>query len=170
VKVVRPAGPCDLATIQEIERSAGERFREIGMPEIADDEPAPLAELQEYADTGRAWVVLDDDERPAGFALVDVLGGCAHLEEIAVRRDAQGRGFGRRLLDQVVAWARDSDLPAVTLTTFRDVPWNGPYYERQGYRVLAEEELTPDLVAKRAVEAAHGLDPDARVCMRLDLR
>ena len=60
-------------------------------------------------------------------------------------------------------------MPAVTLTTFRDVPWNAPYYERLGFRSLSETELTPELAEVRAREAEPGLDPETRVCMRLDL-
>ena len=44
-------------------------------------------------------------------------------------------------------------MPAVTLTTFRDVPWNAPYYERLGFRTLAADEITPGLAAIRAHEA-----------------
>ena len=60
-------------------------------------------------------------------------------------------------------------MPAVTLTTFRDVPFNGPWYRRYGFRDLAEAELTPDLRAIREEEGEAGLDNDARACMRLEL-
>ncbi|MZD06511.1 GNAT family N-acetyltransferase, partial [Streptomyces sp. SID5785] len=55
------------------------------------------------------------------------------------------------------------------LTTFRDVEWNAPYYARLGFRVLAEDEVTPGLARIRAAEAAHGLDRWPRVCMRREL-
>ena len=60
-------------------------------------------------------------------------------------------------------------LDALTLTTFRDVPWNAPYYRRCGFRVLDEQEWTPGLRAIREREAGHGLDRWPRVCMRRDL-
>jgi hypothetical protein len=63
--------------------------------------------------------------------------------------------------------ARGDDL--VTLTTFRDVPWNAPYYERIGYRALREDEIGPELRALMAREAGHGLDPALRVAMAVDL-
>ena len=49
------------------------------------------------------------------------------------------------------------------------MPWNAPFYERRGFRVLAEHELTAGLVARRAAEAAAGLVPDLRVAMRRDV-
>ena len=57
----------------------------------------------------------------------------------------------------------------MTLTTFRDVPWNGPYYERCGFRVVEPGELGPGLRRIRAAEVARGLDAEPRVAMRQDL-
>jgi hypothetical protein len=73
---------------------------------------------------------------------------------------------GRRLLDEVTAWARTHDLTAVTLTTFHNVPWNRPLYEHVGFVVMDGAEIGPALRALVAEEAAHGLDPTQRVCMR----
>jgi N-acetylglutamate synthase-like GNAT family acetyltransferase len=81
----------------------------------------------------------------------------------------RGSGVGRALMERVSAWARESGMPAVTLTTFDDVPWNAPLYRHLGFRVLGEDELGPGLRAVRDAETAHGLDPARRVCMRLEL-
>jgi hypothetical protein len=56
----------------------------------------------------------------------------------------------------------------VTLSTFRDVPWNGPFYRKHGFRDLQPSEWTPSLRAIRKHEAEHGLRVDARVFMRHD--
>ena len=74
------------------------------------------------------------------------------------------RGVGRALVDEVVAWTAAQDLPSVTLTTFRDVPWNGPYYEKLGFQVVTT--LTPALQALIDEQATWGLDPSLRVVMR----
>ena len=60
-------------------------------------------------------------------------------------------------------------MPAMTLATFRDVPWNGTLYRHLGFRFLDHDTLGPELAAVRAHETAIGLDPATRVCMRLDL-
>lgn len=57
-------------------------------------------------------------------------------------------------------------LPELRLTTFAEVPWNGPYYARLGFEVLPAERLTEGLRAIRATEAAKGLDAWPRVVMR----
>jgi GNAT superfamily N-acetyltransferase len=167
--LVRGAVAGDGQALQEIERLAGQRFREVGLGWVADDEPASLATLAGYADDGRAWVAVDDAGTPIGYVLVDVVDGCAHVEQVSVRPDHQGAGVGRRLLDQVRAWAIETGRPAVTLTTFSDVPWNRPLYEHLGFRVLSETEIGPELRGVRETEAAHGLDPSTRVCMRREL-
>jgi ribosomal protein S18 acetylase RimI-like enzyme len=104
-----------------------------------------------------------------GYVLVDEVDGNAHVQEVSVRPDRQGQGVGRALLDRVRVWAIESGRSAISLTTFAEVPWNRPLYEHLGFRVLAEEEIGPELRAVREVETAHGLDPATRVCMRLDL-
>jgi ribosomal protein S18 acetylase RimI-like enzyme len=142
------------------------------MPAIAAAEPEPLEALVAYRRAGRAWVLVPDDDpagSPVAYTLVDVVDGAAHVEQISVDPGFARRGLGRRLLDHVAAEARGEGRSAMTLTTFRDVPWNAPYYERCGFRVLAEHELGPELRTKREAEAALGLDPALRVCMRREL-
>jgi GNAT superfamily N-acetyltransferase len=167
--VIRPPRLDELAALQDIERAAGALFLDVGLERVAADDPASIDELTAYLATGRAWAVYVDDV-PVGYALVDVVDATAHLEQLSVRPEHGRQGLGAALLSHVCSWARAQGFAAVTLTTFTSVPWNAPYYERHGFRALREDELTPELRALRAAEAAHGLDPDLRVCMRLDLR
>lgn len=60
-------------------------------------------------------------------------------------------------------------LPALTLVTFRGVPWNAPHYERLGFRELAAAEITPGLAALAAAAAQGSRDRSVRVCMRRDI-
>jgi hypothetical protein len=78
------------------------------------------------------------------------------------------QGIGTALVSAVCAWAVAKGLGAVTLTTFRDVAWNAPFYRRFGFRVI--DDLTPGLAAIRTREHALGDDDlGPRVAMRLDL-
>jgi hypothetical protein len=56
-------------------------------------------------------------------------------------------------------------LDALTLTTYSEVPWNGPYYERLGFRYLAPEEQRCGLRAIRERERQAGLDAWPRAAM-----
>lgn len=169
VAAVRPTRAGDVARLQDIERRAGARFRAVGLPQVADHEPASVDELTAYASDGRSWVAVDDADTPIGYVLVDVVDGFAHIEQVSVLPEHQGGGVGRALVAQATAWAVTQHLAAVALTTFRDVPWNAPLYRRLGFRDLTEDELGPELQELRAEEAAHGLDPTQRVCMRAEL-
>lgn len=168
--IIRPATPADAAKLQEIERLAGERFREVGLTWVAEDEPPSLETLATYANAGRCWIA-DDNGTPCGYLLVNEVDEYAHIEQVSVRPDYQGQGIGRALINQAEAWAIDNGRVALTLTTFTDVPWNRPLYEHLGFRVLSADELGPGLTFIRdQEEAAHGLDPATRVVMRRDVR
>ena len=166
--MIRRALVTELPSLQHIERAAGESFRDIGMGEVADDEPLSIDELRGYLDDERVWVFVQD-ERPVGYLLVDIVDGNAHIEQVSVHPGYGHRGIGRALIEQTFRWSREHGYPAVTLTTFREVPWNGPYYRRLGFRELSAAELTPGLQRLREHEAAKGLDQWPRECLRLDL-
>ena len=157
---IRKAATTDYPRLQEIERSAGEMFRAVGMAAIADDEPFSDAELDEYRRAGRAWVAAGEDDVAMGYLVADLVDGNLHIEQVSVDPRHARRGVGRLLIDHAAALG----WPALTLTTFADVPWNAPYYRRLGFVVVDDPE--PELEAVRKREAAHGLDRWPRVCMR----
>jgi GNAT superfamily N-acetyltransferase len=166
---VRAARDDDLPALRSIERAAGRSFARLGMTLVAEDEPPPIEELGAYHREGRAWVRTDGDDRPVAYLLGDEVDGCAHLEQVTVHPDWAHRRLGQQLLERLRAWATERHLPAITLTTFTDVPWNGPYYQRLGFRVVDEAQLTPGLRRIRSSEADRGLDAWPRAAMRLDL-
>lgn len=166
---IRAAQADELPRLREIERAAGRAFRDLGMPEIADDEPASLDELARYQRDGLAWVAVAADGPPLAYLLADRVDGALHVEQVSVHPDAARRGVGRALLDHAAGFAAAEGLPALTLTTFAEVPWNAPYYRRLGFHQLAEPELGPGLREIRSREAARGLDCWGRVCLRREV-
>jgi GNAT superfamily N-acetyltransferase len=105
---------------------------------------------------------------PVGFAQVGEADGNAHLEELAVLPGHMRQGLGTRLVEEACAWAAEHGYPAITLTTYADVPWNAPYYERLGFAVV--DDFGPDVRERRDHEAAVGLDTvGPRVVMRRPL-
>ncbi|GAB2992940.1 GNAT family N-acetyltransferase [Saccharothrix stipae] len=155
---LRPARTDELPSLPPIERASGEPFRDFGMPEIADDDPMPLSTLEHL----HVWVAADP--HPVAWVAVEVVDGAAHVEQLSVHPDHARRGIGAALLDHVERWAATRGLTALTLTTFRDIPWNGPYYRRLGFHEVTD--LSPGLTAIVAAEAARGLAPETRVCLR----
>jgi ribosomal protein S18 acetylase RimI-like enzyme len=159
--VVRNATVDDVASLQAVDVAARQRFREIDDPRIAraaDDQPYNADGLTRAATEQRVWVAVDDLGAVIGFALACVIDGEGHLDELAVTPAHGRRGVGRALVDAVLAWSAARGLPSVTLITFRDVAWNGPYYEKLGFEVVAE--LSPALQAALDQGEAWGVKRD----------
>ena len=156
---VRRADPSEFEGLADVEIAAGIRFAEIGF-EFAD--PTPVARC------GRTPAVVLVAGRPAvGFAWIEVLDGRAHLEELAVLPEHGRAGLGRSLVEAAAAWAGEAGYPAITLATYRDVPWNGPFYARCGFSVLPRWRWTPGLRRIRRRERRAGIDDfGPRVVMR----
>jgi len=166
---LRAATAQDAPLLQEIELATHEQFREVGHPEAADDGADPLDVLISYAAARRSWVAVDRADRPIGYVLVDIVDGSAHISQVTVRPDCQGKGTGRLLVERVKGFARDNGLRAITLTTYSDVPWNRPLYEHLGFEVLVEADIGAELRDIRFQEADRGFGPEGRVAMRLDI-
>lgn len=163
---VRAAEAADVERMRAIEVAAGALFADIGLHTIASDDPPEPAALLAHVADGTAWVATDDEGVVVGYAIASVVDDEGHLDQVSVVPEAGGRGFGRQLIERVCAWATEAGFVAVTLTTFRDVPWNGPIYARMGFQDLADAELGPGLAAIRRAEIARGLDVVPRIAMR----
>ncbi|MDT0443127.1 GNAT family N-acetyltransferase [Streptomyces johnsoniae] len=163
---LRDTRAADLPSLQDIERAAGEPFRGIGMADVADDPPPSVAELERHLRAGLSWVAADSADRPVAYLVAERVDGALHIEQVSVHPANARRGVGRSLIEHAAGHAVTAGLPALTLTTFADVPWNAPYYLRCGFAVLPEDAVGPGLREIRRREAAHGLDRWPRVCMR----
>ncbi|WP_206779380.1 GNAT family N-acetyltransferase [Frankia sp. EI5c] len=179
--VVRAARESDIEAMRFVEQAAGQLFLQVGMPEVAADPPFAPDVLLGYVRRGQAWVSPaaglgaggtgggPDPGDPVGYALVDLMAGSLHLEQLSVRPDHGRCGRGAALFAAVCGQARLLGYPRVTLSTFRDVPWNAPLYARWGAQPLAAAEIDVELAAVVERERAHGLDPSGRLLMAVDL-
>lgn len=159
----------DIPLLPAIERSAAQSFRQIpALAWLAESEVISPERHRLFLETDHSLLAVAD-ERPIGFLLTEPLDDALFIVEIAVHQAWQGRGIGCMMLEQVIESARQAAYPAVTLTTFRDVPWNAPFYTRLGFSMLSELRLPAGLAAKRALETEHGLPPETRCAMRLTL-
>lgn len=159
---VRPVTPADLPLLERIEHDADTAFVErFG----ATDWPAATPGEVRAADPGFI-LVAEVDGATVGFAHVlepapeaadaTDLPPLAHLEQLAVEPAAGRRGIGTLLLADAarIAGARGAEL--VTLRTYDDVPWNGPFYRARGYSNFVADRAF--LSCLPAAEHAEGID------------
>ncbi len=161
VSTVRWAEAGELRGLADVERAADGLFEQAGIVF-----PPGTTMIEEVGDPGR---VLVEGTPPAGFALLGWVDGNVHLDQLAVRPASMRQGIGGRLVAAVLDHARACGAPSVTLTTFRDVPWNAPWYARHGFDVLPEPEWGPELRALVEHERELGIELAPRVAMRAAL-
>jgi GNAT superfamily N-acetyltransferase len=170
---IRLARPDEIARLREIEDEAGEMFSGLGLIDDTLDGAFPIDDLARLVGMGQVWVGCTEDgaesDRPVGMVIASAREGAAYVEELDVMPKFGRRGLGSCLLASVCEWAQDQRYASVTLSTFRDVPWNGPFYRKRGFRELRPEEWTPGMWAIREREAQHGLRVDTRVFMRREI-
>jgi lincosamide nucleotidyltransferase A/C/D/E len=158
------ARPADIPALAAIELAAG-ALLEGHAPASVLNEPTSEAEVRHAQEMGLLWVARDGDV-PVGFAHVEMLApDLPHLEELDVHPEHGRCGLGTTLVRAVCEWARRAGYATLTLTTFRDVPWNMPFYARLGFVELAAATLRPELAAVVRNEAARGLAAERRVVM-----
>jgi predicted N-acetyltransferase YhbS len=170
---IRAAEPHEADAMAAVEAAAAQRFHAIGMSHIAASPPTDRADLLARIAAQRALVAVDAAETLVAFAIYRMLDPARlYLEELDVLPACAGQRIGARLIDAVAARGCDAGASELLLSTFRDAPWNAPYYRRLGFEVLADDALDPLLAEVRAHHVAGGLDETQRVFMRraLDAR
>ena len=136
------------------------------MPEALFEDFSSPDNYAPHLAAGTLWV-MDVAGGAVAFLAASAYGDRLHIEEFDVSLEQQGRGIGRRMLEHVVDWARAKGFVCLSLTTFRSIPWNGPFYARAGFREWPEEDAPATIRQSLTKEAAMGLKD--RWAMRLDL-
>jgi GNAT superfamily N-acetyltransferase len=155
----------DLSRLPGIELAAA-RLLVGHAPESVLNETTSLEVLLAAQREGHLWVALKEDV-PVGFAHLEVIERDAvHLEELDVHPDHGRRGLGAKLVLRACEWAASHGYQSITLTTFRDVPWNMPFYARLGFGIVTPEQLSAALRTVVDAESRRGLNPSRRVVMK----
>ena len=162
---IAPARQKDLPRLASIELAAARLL--VGYaPESVLRETTSQHELRDALSKGLLWVALANDD-PVGFAHIELLEPTvAHLKELDVHPSHGRRGLGTKLIETVCEWAAAANYGWVTLTTFREAPWNMPFYAKVGFEEIPRQELTSVLLSILREEGDRGLDPARRVAMR----
>ncbi|MFL1550509.1 GNAT family N-acetyltransferase [Pseudomonas sp. D47] len=159
---IRIALPDDAPLLPRIELSAAQVFRALdGLSWLADTVTMSVERHRQLIALSTCWVVVDADAQPQGFLSAERQGDALHIHEVSVAQAMQGQGWGRKLVETAMESARSTPLRSVTLTTFKHVPWNAPFYSRLGFKPEVDQRLA-DILAD---EYTHGFEPDSRCAM-----
>lgn len=169
---VRRARAADLKHLAPIEEAGGPLFEGAFGALTGDPLMSPAPRGGDRDDTPGFLLVVGPVGEPVGFAHVEVVDGLAHLAHLAqlsVRPDAMRQGIGSALVRAAMREAWDLGYDRLSLTTYRDLPWNGPFYAQLGFVEAAHPE--PFEVHRREHERWIGLDRHGpRVVMEVALR
>jgi ribosomal protein S18 acetylase RimI-like enzyme len=110
-------------------------------------------------------VAVDRDNAVVGFAITREVDDTIYLQEMDVDPAHGRQGIGTGLVETVCDWARLHDHNAISLSTFRDLPWNAHFYAKLGFRILDESELKLGFQQIRRQELEAGLPISERVIM-----
>ena len=163
--LIRPAAAAEIFRLQEIERAAAELFRGSGLIDI--DHMAVVSLTDHVAAiTAGLSLVCEMDNRVAGFAMGEWQGRDAYLHELDVDPAFQKRGAGAALVRAFVEAARTRGARDIYLATFREPPWNAPFYRKLGFHDVARADYLPWMTALEESQASF-LDLSTRVFMKL---
>ncbi|WP_424831413.1 GNAT family N-acetyltransferase [Ruegeria sp.] len=97
--------------------------------------PAPMvADFASLIDSEHVYVAVDLDDDILGFIAFFQRGDHMFLENVAVRRNATGRGVGKRLIEFCEEVAKDANLGSVKLYTNEKMTENLSLYPHLGYQ------------------------------------
>jgi ribosomal protein S18 acetylase RimI-like enzyme len=141
--VIREGRRDDLNLLANIELEAGQLFPASRIPQ--PDVTYPLSALEQSVNEELLFVV-EVERQVVGFAACSRSGDRLHLDEVSVHPEHGRRGYGRALVERVIDEARKRGLTGVSLTTFADIPWNGPFYASMGFSAVPEAALDETLL------------------------
>jgi GNAT superfamily N-acetyltransferase len=166
---VRNAMDRDFPDIQSVQRAAAARFREVDMPEVADRPVLGTDLLARFCAEG-VLLVATFERRVVAFVACAPLDDALHIAEIDVVPTHAGHRLGALLLDHVDAVAAARHIGRLTLATYRNVPWNAPYYARLGFRECTLTVLGSQHGHVWRQQGESGLDLSKRLFMQRQTR
>jgi len=128
----------DLRLLPAIEREAAKLFP---AGRLANPDATLPRVVLESANSGRLLFVAEVDETVVGFVACRIVDDFLHLMEVSVHPSHSRAGIGRALVRTVLDDAQARQLTDTVITTFADIPWNGPFYENMGFETLSALDM-----------------------------
>ncbi|HYD04246.1 MAG TPA: GNAT family N-acetyltransferase [Reyranella sp.] len=154
--MIRAAHPHEIRLLPQIENAADARYARVGLKLVVDMPAHSIAVLEEGRRKGLLWVAVSPRGRAVGFALMEIKSGIAWIDQLSVLDRWQGRGFGSALIDRCAETARARGHDELHLTTYRNVSWNRPFYERRGFAEVPRGAFSRPLRVEFLTGVRHG--------------
>jgi ribosomal protein S18 acetylase RimI-like enzyme len=172
--IIRPGIPSDVSHLRTAESSAATIFAAIpALAHHASEDGLSEAALHSFITQKQLWAAVPSiASHPIGFLVAHPLATESqgdsnqkspspawYVAELSVSSSYQRLGIGRALIETFCKEMREEGIGNVVLTTYRDVSWNGPWYEKQGFRVVEDEEWESEpwgISLRRIVDGERG--------------
>lgn len=167
---ITPAKLDDIPALITVDKAASSVFAPTGLlSEESLEDHVPEEVFAQEIPLFNVFVARNQHGWAVGFAMIRIRGNGLYLDQVSVHPDHGQRGIGRALVIRILTEAELRKLPHVSLSTFRDVPWNGPFYASMGFKEIPNEKLEPYM---REIEDAQRpfMDVTKRCFMRRKVR
>lgn len=164
--VISGAAADDIPALIAIDLAASQLFAGTGKlsdEQLEDHVPAEVFEAA--IPLGHVFTARDSQGALAGFVLTSLRGDTLYLDQISVDPAHGRKGLGAGLIRRVFRDATQRKRRTVTLSTFRDLPWNAPFYRSLGFRELKRRQLAGWMLEIEARQA-QVMDVTQRCFMR----
>lgn len=168
---LRQTQPSDAIILPEIEQSAGQLFATLeDLSWISEHGVQNVESHLKFIEKQAHWVAVNESNELVGFIMTQALPESLFIHELSVSKAWQNQGIGKLLIQHVIDRAKEKQFSAVTLTTFRHVLWNAPFYQRLGFVILPNNEVPASLQEILMHEVTEGgFAPETRCAMKFDI-
>lgn len=148
--IVRYGSEADLAALTVVELSAGTLFEGTHMA-WAVGQTSGARDFRRSLSQNKLWIA-DSAGMPVGFLRAERIADSFYIDEMSVAAAYQRQGIGQVLMEAALAEATRRGFTSASLTTDRTLPWNAPYYERFGFRIITSTDTPPALARRLAAQ------------------
>ncbi|MFC7290208.1 GNAT family N-acetyltransferase [Hirschia litorea] len=142
---IRSARADEINALQEIDLTSSQLFRETGLldfsPDSAQLRPIPEARFRNGLGDSLLWVSANDRDIPIGFILCEHKKTGMYLDQVSVLPEYGRKGIGEQLVRHAIEETKRHGYDHISLSTFRDIPWNGKFYKRLGFKEIPRHKL-----------------------------
>ena len=165
---IQPAKETDIPLLNAIEAAAATIFPPGSLPENVLAERVPADILTDALHQNRLLVAVDATQAPVGYAFWQNVTGFALLAQVDVHPQHGRKGLGTALVTRMIDQVVQAGFPYLYLTTFSDVPWNAPFYQKLGF-ILLDADSQPDFI-KESLRDEQERGMNNRVAMRYTIQ